>query len=234
VLEFILETCCFVFRRNAMIRGAIFDVDGTIGDTEEKKQLELQKLRAQLGLTSQTISPGAVGGDLPGMDIALHLGMEYDEFIAPLYATAWANVQLKPGVMELVYGTRALGLATGISSLGYRGRVMPLLQKFNLQHAFNAITLVDDIQFTAQNPAPKRQVVLETLRKLGLSASEVLAFEDSPSGVNGFLEAGVPAERIIVIPNQLTMTKAFPEGVRRLNSMLDAIPLDRFIASFNG
>jgi beta-phosphoglucomutase-like phosphatase (HAD superfamily) len=203
-----------------VISGVIFDVDGTIGDTEEQKQLELQQLRVQLGLVSQQIAPGTVGGDLPGMDIAIHLGMEYDEFIAPLYSTAWANVQLKPGVMEMVYGTRALGLATGISSLGYRGRVMPLLQKFNLQSAFDAITLVDDISFTASNPAPKRQVVLQTLSKLGLPASQILALEDSPSGVAGFIKAGVPAK--------------FPDGVRILNSMLEMIPLDQFLASFNG
>jgi beta-phosphoglucomutase-like phosphatase (HAD superfamily) len=215
-----------------MIKAAIFDFDGTVADTEPRKQAKIERLRGELGLQESASEPGTVGGELPAWDVAMSLGMEYDEFVAILYSEVREEATLYPGVMELAWGCKALGLKTAIASLGYAGRVFPILEKYNL--LFDYVSLVTDLEGTANAPNPKCQTVQRALTELGVQPDEVIVFEDSPSGVNGFLQAGVPAERIIVIPNQLTVSKVFPEGVIRLNSMLDAIPLDQFLASFNG
>ncbi len=215
------------------IKAILFDFDGTIAATEEVKQELLNQQRQALNLSQVEVNPGTVGGDLPGFEVAQALGMEYDEYIFVVYKTVLERTHLKAGVMEAVYGFRSLQLKTAIASLGYRGRINPILERYNLTCGFDVVSVVDDIDFTASNPAPKKAVVETAIQTLGVSPSEVLGIEDSPSGVNGFLAAGVPASQIVVIPNALTQDKAFPDGVRKLESLLEMIPLDQFLASFS-
>ncbi len=214
------------------IKAVLFDFDGTVAATEEVKQALLNQQRQALNLSQYEVVPGTVGGDLPGYEVAQALGMEYDEYIFVVYKSVLEQTSLKPGVMEAVYGCRSLGIKTAIASLGYRGRVNPILERYNLTQGFDAISVVDDIDFTASNPTPKKAVVQKALQDLGVAPDEVLGVEDSPSGANGFVEADVPANQVIVIPNTLTQDKVFPDGVRKLSSLLEMIPLDQFLASF--
>lgn len=74
--------------------------------------------------------------------------------------------------------------------------------KADAQDSLESLGLSEDIDAQKPDPAPYK----EALEFLGLSAEEVVAFEDSPSGLSGAVRAGIPVVGICSTthsPNEL-------------------------------
>lgn len=187
----------------------IFDVDGTLAETEELHRQAFNHAFARHGLDWQwdravykdllRVTGGkermrAYHGTLP---IARPLP---DEDIAALHRIKTAHYAelietgccpLRPGVTELLAAARARGQRLAIATTTSHGNIDALLSQAlgaNWAAEFDAIVAGDDVRH--KKPAP--DVYLETLARLKLGAADCVAIEDSRNGLIAASRAGIP------------------------------------------
>lgn len=187
----------------------IFDVDGTLAETEELHRQAFNHAFARYGLDWQwdravykdllRVTGGkermrAYHGTLP---IARPLP---DEDISTLHRIKTAHYAelvetgccpLRPGVIELLAAAKARGQRLAIATTTSHGNVDALLsQPLGASWAaeFDAIVAGDDVRH--KKPAP--DVYLETLARLKLDAADCVAIEDSANGLIAASRAGIP------------------------------------------
>ncbi|WFU27032.1 HAD family hydrolase [Bradyrhizobium sp. CB1717] len=187
----------------------IFDVDGTLAETEELHRQAFNHAFARAGLDWQW--DRAVYKDLlrvtggkermrayhTGLGIAPALS---DADIAELHRIKTAHYAelietgccpLRPGVAELLAAAKARGQRLAIATTTSHGNIDALLsQALGKRWAadFEAIVAGDDVRH--KKPAP--DVYLEILARLKLDASDCVAIEDSANGLIAASRAGIP------------------------------------------
>ena len=187
----------------------IFDVDGTLAETEELHRQAFNHAFARYGLDWQwdravykdllRVTGGkermrAYHGTLP---IARPLS---DEDISTLHRIKTAHYAelvetgccpLRSGVIALLAGAKARGQRLAIATTTSHGNVDALLSQAlgtNWAAEFDAIVAGDDVRH--KKPAP--DVYLETLARLKLDAADCVAIEDSANGLIAASRAGIP------------------------------------------
>lgn len=193
----------------------IFDVDGTLAETEEVHRQAFNEAFAAFGLPWNWEQPLYKGllQVTGGKERILHyltnwhpqdfaavrekISAIYDfktkRYSAMILAGA---VALKPGVARLIAEAKSAGARLAIATTTNRDNVEALLQHTLPVHGpllFDAIVGGDEVR--AKKPDP--EVFDAALRKLGLSAADCVAFEDSANGLNAARGAGL---RVVVTP----------------------------------
>ncbi|MEY9594520.1 HAD superfamily hydrolase (TIGR01509 family) [Bradyrhizobium yuanmingense] len=195
-----------------LIRGAaalIFDVDGTLAETEELHRQAFNLAFARLGLDWQW--DRAVYKDLLRVTGGKERMRAYHERlvtapplsdgdIAELHRIKTAHYAelveagrcpLRPGVTDLLRAAKERGQRLAIATTTSHGNIDALLsQALGKRWAadFDAIVAGDDVRH--KKPAP--DVYLEILARLKLEASDCVAIEDSANGLIAASRAGVP------------------------------------------
>lgn len=187
----------------------IFDVDGTLAETEELHRRAFNHAFASHGLGWQW--DRAVYKDLLRVTggkermRAYHARLEIapplsDAEIAELHRIKTAHYAelietgccpLRPGVAELLAAAKARGQRLAIATTTSHGNIDALLAQAlgpRWAAAFDAIVAGDDVRH--KKPAP--DVYLETLARLKLGAAECVAIEDSANGLISASRAGIP------------------------------------------
>ena len=187
----------------------IFDVDGTLAETEELHRQAFNHAFACQGLDWQW--DGAVYKDLLRVTggkermRAFHTSQQIaaplpDADIAELHRIKSAHYAelvetgccpLRPGVTDLLAAARARGQRLAIATTTSHGNIDALLsQALGKRWAadFDAIVAGDDVR--RKKPAP--DVYLEVLARLKLDASDCVAIEDSGNGLIAASRAGIP------------------------------------------
>lgn len=186
----------------------IFDVDGTLAETEELHRQAFNHAFVRHGLDWQwdravykdllRVTGGkermrayherrGIAAPLPDRDIAA-LHRIKTAYYAELIETGCCP--LRPGVAELLTAAKARGQRLAIATTTSHGNIDALLsQALGTRWAadFDAIVAGDDVK--RKKPAPN--VYLETLARLKLDASECLAIEDSANGLIAASRAGI-------------------------------------------
>lgn len=208
------------------LKALIFDVDGTLAETEELHRICFNDAFANAGhdwewpreLYSQLLK--VTGGkerirhylDCMGLD----LGPDAAARIAVLHAeknrlyahrTA-SDVALRPGVRRLIAEARVRGLAIAVATTTSRGNFEALLAAaFGTAAAdwFSAIVTGEDVSRKKPDPA----AYLQVLDRLGLTPSECVAFEDSRNGLLAANAAGLP---VVLTPSLYTEDEDHREG----------------------
>ena len=126
-----------------------------------------------------------------------------------------------PGVLALLQRARQLGLKLGVASSSSCDWVAGHLERRGLIHYFDAIRTGDEVAHAKPSP----EVYLAVLNDLQATASQAIAFEDSPNGVLAAQKAGL---LVVAVPNPLTSQLAFPPVDLKLDSLAD-ITLDELI-----
>src|SRR5689334_18513382 len=195
-----------------LIRGAaalIFDVDGTLAETEELHRQAFNHAFARHGLDWQwdralckkllrvTGGKERMRAYHAGLGIAPPLS---DADIAALHRIKTAHYTelvetgccpLRPGVIELLAAAKARGQRLAIATTTSHGNIQALLSRAlgaNWAAEFDAIVAGDDVRH--KKPAP--DVYLETLARLKLGAADCVAVEDSANGLISASQAGIP------------------------------------------
>ena len=187
----------------------IFDVDGTLAETEELHRQAFNHAFARHGLDWQWDRAvykdllRVTGGKERMRAYLARLGIVpslSDADIAELHRIKTAHYAelvetgrcpLRPGVAELLTAAKARGQRLAIATTTSHGNIDALLsQALGLGWAgdFDAIVAGDDVRH--KKPAP--DVYLETLARLKLDAADCVAIEDSANGLIAASRAGIP------------------------------------------
>lgn len=121
-------------------------------------------------------------------------------------------VQLRPGVLSLIQSAHQAGLRLAIATTTSPVNIAVLLRNAIGPDWKSLFTVIEDAS-TAPNKKPHPQVYNQTLSRLGLAGKDCLAFEDSSNGLRSALSAGLP---VIVTPNSFTAHHDFTGALKVL------------------
>jgi HAD superfamily hydrolase (TIGR01509 family) len=223
-----------------MLKALIFDVDGTMADSESAHLAAFNAAFAQEGLEWVWDEPlytrllEISGGkermthywkmQHPEMvDIGAGAMQQTIAHLHELKTAAYESmvqegaVQLRPGVLRIVETAHQQGIALAIATTTSSVNISALLRKAigpDWQHYF---AVVEDAS-TAPRKKPHPMVYLQTLKRLGLPVQQCLALEDSANGLQAALAAGL---EVLITHNKFTAHHDFKGALRVLPDLRD-------------
>jgi HAD superfamily hydrolase (TIGR01509 family) len=207
-----------------IVRALVFDFDGLILDTEAPEFQAWQETYAEhdqeldFSVWSQHVGKDSDAFD-PHENLERMLGR-------PLNRTAIADRRRRrnrelllrqkvlPGIVEYLSIGKERGLKMAVASSAPKSWVVPHLDRLGLLSSFHEIVTRDDVN----EGKPSPEVYELSIKKLGVTNSEAIAFEDSPNGVLAAKGAGLFC---VAIPNVITTQLRFDKADLVLPSLLD-------------
>lgn len=204
-----------------MLRALIFDVDGTLAETEELHRLAFNDAFATAGLGwhwSQTDYHALLkttggkeriarylaeqGGQMDAAQIAALHAAKTARYVALM---AQGQIALRPGVADLIVQAQANGIRLAIATTTSLPNVETLsLAVFGKAAAEVFEVIAGGDMAASKKPAP--DVYLLALRMLGLAPHQAIALEDSQNGLRAAKAAGLAC---CVSPGVYTRTDDF-------------------------
>ena len=203
------------------LRALIFDVDGTLAETEDLHRQAFNDSFAAEGLgwnwgrdTYRELLK-TTGGKERMLAFASREGIEFTtENAVRLHAIKTrryaelvdrGGLDLRPGIADLIAKARARGLKLAVATTTSPQNVDRLCQSCwgrPADQVFDVIAAGD--QVPRKKPAP--DVYQLALTRLGLPASAAIAFEDTANGVHSACAAGI---RVAVTPSMYSGAEDF-------------------------
>lgn len=185
------------------MKALLFDLDGTLTHTDP---IHLRALQHLLGEHGREMDEAVYRSEISGRsnsELGRRLFPDRDDH-ADLLTRKEAlfrdyAVELVPlaGAADLIAAARAAGIGLALVTNAPRANVDHLLSAIGLADAFDTIVHGDEMDRPKPDPLP----YLTALDRLGATASEALAFEDSTPGIRAATAAGI---RTIGIATTLT------------------------------
>ena len=197
-----------------MICAVLFDLDGTLVQTEELKARSYAEAAAELAPGVNQDAVVAEFSHLAGQSreavartllAQFHLPGTWNDFVARRLArydamlddAALLRRQALPGATTLLARVRKAGLRTALTTMSDPAHARCILAALGLTDAFEAVITPADVPHG--KPAPDMyQTVTARLKCL---PADCVAIEDSVAGITAAVAAGVPC---IAVPTWLT------------------------------
>lgn len=206
-----------------MLKGVIFDHDGTLVDSEKKHFGLWQTLLTRYGIDFQESEYKTYLAGVPTFNNAEYLVAKYDLGISAqalfeqreLATNATLGEQACPliaGAKPLVEWIDELGLAMAIATGASVREVKPTLTEHGFSRYFPIVASRDHVAHA--KPAP--DVYQYALDQMGLSAAQCIAIEDSPTGLRSAIACGIDC---IVVQNDYSRGHDFTGALAVLDHM---------------
>ncbi len=180
-----------------MGRALLFDIDGTLADTDALHReafnrvfgprghvVDDERFKRELqGFSNVSIGERFLPDETPERRIAI-----LDEKEAIFRGLVAGQIAPLPGLMALLDRADAAGIPMVAVTNAPRLNAELLLSGLGITERFKAIVIGDELPHGKPHPLPYQ----EGLRFVGASAAGSIAFEDSRSGVQSAAAAGIP------------------------------------------
>lgn len=189
------------------VAALIFDVDGTLAETEEAHRYAFNRAFSESGLNwtwNQAIYRQLLKVSGGKERILAFAPDASPELVAGLHSrknqiytkmVASGQVSFRPGVESLISSARAQGLKLAIATTATRANVEALLGA--RKAFFHVIACAEDVRKKKPDP----EVYALVLKRLDLTADKCLVLEDSP---NGLIAATAIGLKVVVTPSLYT------------------------------
>lgn len=208
------------------LQALLFDVDGTLVDTEElhRRAFNQAFLEFELGwdwtpdlyARLLAISGGSerISHYIETLEVSQMLKMRLHRLVPAIHGEKTRiygdllgghMVRLRPGVGRLIREARAAGLKIGLAATSASDNIQPLVMAAFGTGANAAIDAIVSADLVSRKK-PAADIYLLLLAMLGVPASDAVAFEDSANGVAAAKAAGLVT---IAIPSRWTRKQDF-------------------------
>ncbi|GAA0502183.1 phosphoglycolate phosphatase [Paractinoplanes deccanensis] len=202
----------------------LFDMDGTLVDSEKVWEIALHELAARAG---GTLSPEArhamIGSSMANSMRILREDLgQPDRPEAPdvewltgrVFELFGEGLVWRPGAMELLQAVRLAGLPTALVTSTGRRLVEVALKTLGAEN-FDVVVVGDEVTMPKPDPEPYRTAAA----LLGVPIEECVAIEDSPTGVASALASGAA---VLAVPAELELPPT--DGVHLRTSLVGVDP----------
>lgn len=178
-----------------MLSAILFDLDGTLVNTDPLHFLTWQEVLTKFGMSidhvwynkhiSGRTNEEIVKDILPQLSLAE--GLELAEAKEASFRELGNKLEPLTGLLILLNWTITKGLKKAIVSNAPRENANFMLEALQLKETFPIVILAEDATKGKPDPAP----YLLALKRLNIPSNEAIVFEDSPSGIRAAVAAGI-------------------------------------------
>ncbi|MGK7938327.1 MAG: HAD family hydrolase [Xenococcaceae cyanobacterium] len=178
-----------------MLAAILFDLDGTLANTDTLHFAIWQKILAEYGLQidlafyQQRIS-GKVNEEilrdiLP--QLSVEEGWQFAETKEKRYRELAQTLSPTPGLTKLLQWIKQNELKQAVVTNAPRNNAIHTLEVLDLTATFPTVILAEDAPPGKPDPAPYQMA----LNRLGVDSQNAIAFEDSTTGIHSAVAAGI-------------------------------------------
>ncbi len=213
-----------------MIASVIFDMDGTLFNTEHIYFECYRQAAAEMGLnfTFELFAQGVgISREEANRFIKQHFGPQTDTErlqkrtyeLVEEYLSRGGDIPFLPGAKKAVELFYKRGLTLALASSNMRRWVDFYLHKKQLEKYFPVITTCEDVTNLKPNP----EVYLRTAAKLNQDPKNCLVFEDSVAGATAAIHAQM---RTCMVPNIKSPDSFVRQHAFKIYTSLEEVPAD--------
>ena len=218
------------------IKAIIFDVDGTLADTEDGHRKSFNKAFAESGLEWNwdvalydkllKVTGGKerikyfVESFLPGFSKPA----DYEDFVKKLHAVKTrhytdmlgeGHIPLRPGIPQLIQDAHAAGITLAIATTTTAENVSALLE-VGLGKDWADYFAANGCGDIVPRKKPAPDIYFWAMERLGLQPRDCIALEDSENGIRASLSAGV---KTVITVTDYTKDQDFSGAVAVLSDL---------------
>jgi HAD superfamily hydrolase (TIGR01509 family) len=178
-----------------MLKALLFDLDGTLADTNSVHRATWAEALRPYGYDvtwdfyreyiTGRVTTEIVADLLPGF--SAEEGREIIENKEADFRERAGTLKPLPGLLDFVEKGREKGMKIALVTNAPKENASTVLRVLGLDDAFDPVILADEVGSGKPDPAPYNAA----LEALGVSAEEAVAFEDSASGIDSSIAAGI-------------------------------------------
>ncbi|MGN0420454.1 MAG: HAD family hydrolase [Acetatifactor sp.] len=213
-----------------MIQAVIFDMDGTLIDTEKYYRRFWPMALAEFGYRmtdEQALTMRSLGRPFAPRQLKGWFGEDFDYIAVRDRRKALMEetidregIERKPGSLELLKRLKQEGMTTAIATATDLERTGKYLKMTGLEGYFDR--LISATQVKEGKPSP--DIYLYACEQLGVSPEDCIAVEDSPNGVLSAYRAGC---KVVMVPDQTEpdeeLSRLLYAKVTRIDSLTDLL-----------